>query len=197
MIKFITLSFISIILILSSSPKLAFPNGEKRCAEYQFPEDCLREKFGESYEEMCAEYQFPKDCLREKFRELYIKNYEFFSKIMNYFEKEAVSCADLKKTSEYLSLIEKGEGNAEMDEVFSDFIEKLALSNPTCLLDSLLIIKDRPKKLIIWNIKNPVYRDKEQIGGAIQKYRNQKPYIELFREMDQLTSYPQRKLLKK
>ena len=115
------------------------------CVEYPYPKDCLREKFGELYEKMCAEYQIPKDCIKKKFGELYLKNYELFSIIMNSLEKDAESCTDLEKTSEYLALIEKGEGNAEMDEGFSDFIEKLALSNPTCLLDSLLIIKDRPK----------------------------------------------------
>jgi len=170
--KFAILYFISIILPIFLISNLAFSEGSGN---------------------LCMSYESKEECLVNEFKVLYNKDYDLFFNLFHSLQEEARTCANIEKTSKFLTLVEKSEGNAELAETFSEFIEKLTLSSPTCLLKASLKIVGRPRKLIFWSIKEPLFHRKEEIEESLMDYRNQKMFRELFREMDQLTSYPQRK----
>lgn len=116
----------------------------------------------------------------ENFDQLYVQDYSLFWSIFHAAEKKAVSCESIDDTARFLSVARVKEGNAEFNEYFSEVLEKnLLMNNARCLFDALLRLDDQSKKIIMWDLRHPLYIQKEKLEEIINPLMDEAKYKEL------------------
>ena len=129
--------------------------------------------------------------LLNNFQDLYRTDYNKFWKIIRDSEKSVVDCNPLEKTAQFLSLARVKKGNAEFNEYFMAILERhLIKNNPNCFFQTLLVVDEKSQKVIIRDLKHPIYTDLNHIELVFNDYRKSEKYKEIIMMWDDGKSQP-------
>lgn len=109
--------------------------------------------------------------------QLYASDYKAFWKQWNESKEKALNCKDHAAMPKFLSNALIMLQNAEVSEANAEVIETTCLNNPTCLLESLLKMKNEEQdKTLKFFIVDPIYHDADEIRKSLEKHWNLQKY---------------------
>jgi len=118
------------------------------------------------------------EYLKNNFSELYQKNYDKFFDTYYVYEKQASDCISPQKTADFLDLARYIKGNAEVAEVFGEFSDRLIMSNPTCYLESAILLNEEAlSALVRFYLSTPLtYEGQKGVPQTLEKYKDNPKY---------------------
>jgi uncharacterized membrane protein len=119
-------------------------------------------------------------CLKKNFEALYQDNVNVCTSAYKKHQDKALSCRDLKATTEYLGLAPVIENNAEISEDFGEVLGSFIIQKPTCFLNAASQLDDPSLKVLIKSfVINPPVADENKIKKIMQKHRKDPRYSKI------------------
>jgi hypothetical protein len=120
-------------------------------------------------------------CFKTNFSAIYYENYELFWDTFYIYLKEAKKCNNPQKTADFLSLASAIGGNAEVDEGFAEFSDKMILATPKCYFDAALLLDDASLNRLRYHYwQTSFIGEIEKLKIVIDKYSKNEKYKKLF-----------------
>lgn len=119
-------------------------------------------------------------CFKKNFDALYQNDVNVCTAAYSKHQEKALSCSDIKATSEYLGLAPIIENNAEISEDFGEVLENFIVDKPVCFLDAASLLDDHSLKVLIKRYaKEPTFQDESKIKRTLQKHRKNQKYAKI------------------
>jgi hypothetical protein len=114
----------------------------------------------------CSNSSDKLNCLKANFHSLYHNNYTEFWSILHKSADEVKQCASSTKTAQFLGLVAIQSNNAEFNEFFSDIVEELCVSSPTCFCTGVSHLSDENQQMLRIMLDTPLFFDKKSLEKA-------------------------------
>ena len=110
-------------------------------------------------------------CLKNNFETLYSEDYDSFWAILHSAAADANTCESLRKTADFLDLVNVTQINAEFNEFYSSVIEKIVMTKTECFVSAFNLIDREARNKISKKLQAPLFVPYIQIEDKIKDYK--------------------------
>lgn len=125
------------------------------------------------------------NCLAKNFSQMYSNSYEETFNILNSAKESVLQCKDKKVVSDFFKLNKVIKGNAEVEGFYAETIEELVILKSECFVSSLRNEKSDIQASILAKLKNPMFKNKQEIESKIDEFGKKSKYkgiVEMYKK---------------
>jgi hypothetical protein len=105
-------------------------------------------------------------CVIRFYPAIYRNDPEYFWKVLNRSQDNALSCDSVQLTIDFLRIVRLPTPGADLEEFISESVESLCVKQPVCFKQAIGMLDEKTRRAIKTKLETPLYYESSEISAC-------------------------------